>query len=187
MCLAKYNLVFNYHKPSDDNPFFSNNMEGMECFCLPDCSFPQYNTAMSMSKLTEGAEGVEDLTNIFLDVHFQNPAVVRYRTDVAYGWLDLVVAFGGIAGLCLGCSLLSAAELFYYLTIRLYRHYRLVHPKGSSLPTHKNGMQHKTAFFNMKQYGNHKQKTSPRTLQAISPTSLNMAYIPTTNSIRSYR
>jgi len=48
------------------------------------------------------------------------------------------VAFGGIAGLCLGFSLLSGAELFYYLTVGLYRHYRLVY--GARPPKHGYGI-----------------------------------------------
>lgn len=42
-----------------------------------------------------------------------------YRTDVTFGWLDLMVAFGGIAGLFLGCSILSGLEIVYYLMILL--------------------------------------------------------------------
>ena len=57
--------------------------------------------------------------NMTIDVHFQSGSLVRYRTDVTFGWLDLMVSFGGIAGLFLGCSILSGAEIFYYLTILL--------------------------------------------------------------------
>lgn len=52
--------------------------------------------------------------------------MVKYRTDITFGWLDLLVGFGGIAGLFLGCSILSGVECFYCLTIglwwELYRH-----------------------------------------------------------------
>lgn len=40
---------------------------------------------------------------------------MKYRTDITFGWLDLMVSFGGIAGLFLGCSVLSGIEIFYYL------------------------------------------------------------------------
>lgn len=40
---------------------------------------------------------------------------MRYRTYVNFGWLDLMVAFGGIAGLLLGCSILSGVEIVYYI------------------------------------------------------------------------
>lgn len=35
-----------------------------------------------------------------------------------FGWADLLVSFGGIAGLFLGFSLLSGAEIVYYFTMR---------------------------------------------------------------------
>lgn len=52
--------------------------------------------------------------------------MVKYRTDIKFGWMDLLVGFGGIAGLFLGCSILSGVECIYCLTIglcwELYRH-----------------------------------------------------------------
>lgn len=52
-----------------------------------------------------------------LDFHYQSASIVKYRTDVTFGWLDLMVSFGGIAGLFLGCSLLSGVEIVYYFII----------------------------------------------------------------------
>lgn len=52
-----------------------------------------------------------------LDFHYQSANIVKYRTDVTFGWLDLMVSFGGIAGLFLGCSILSGVEIVYYLII----------------------------------------------------------------------
>lgn len=52
-----------------------------------------------------------------VDFHFQTASIVKYRTDVTFGWLELLVAFGGIAGLFLGCSILSGVEIAYYLLV----------------------------------------------------------------------
>lgn len=69
--------------------------------------------------------------------------MIRYKRDVLFGWVDLfgkprtfppnnntrsatktifqiAVAFGGIAGLFLGFSLLSAVETIYYFTLRAF-------------------------------------------------------------------
>ena len=54
-----------------------------------------------------------------LDFHYQSASIVKYRTDVTFGWLDLMVSFGGIAGLFLGCSILSGVEIAYYIFIML--------------------------------------------------------------------
>lgn len=51
-----------------------------------------------------------------VDFHFQSANIVKYRTDVTFGWLDLMVSFGGIAGLFLGCSILSGVEIIYYIS-----------------------------------------------------------------------
>lgn len=55
--------------------------------------------------------------NLTLDFHYQSANLVKYRTDITFGWLDLMVSFGGIAGLFLGCSILSAVEIVYYLIL----------------------------------------------------------------------
>lgn len=55
--------------------------------------------------------------NISIDFHYQSASIVKYRTDVTFGALDLMVSFGGIAGLFLGCSLLSGVEIIFYLTL----------------------------------------------------------------------
>lgn len=52
-----------------------------------------------------------------VDFHFQTASIVKYRTDVTFGWMELLVAFGGIAGLFLGCSILSGVEIVYYLLL----------------------------------------------------------------------
>jgi len=57
--------------------------------------------------------------NMTVDFHFQTANIVKYRTDVTFGWLDLMVSFGGIAGLFLGCSILSGVEIVYYFSIVL--------------------------------------------------------------------
>lgn len=54
-----------------------------------------------------------------VDFHFQTASIVKYRTDVTFGWLDLMVSFGGIAGLFQGCSILSGAEIIFYIALAL--------------------------------------------------------------------
>lgn len=53
-----------------------------------------------------------------LEIEFVSLPMVRYKREVIFGWVDLLVAFGGIAGLFLGFSLLSGVEILYYFTIR---------------------------------------------------------------------
>ena len=68
----------------------------------------------------------EDQKNQFVDekdlsllhVYFKDKAVVQYNQDVIYTIEDLIAAFGGLAGLCTGLSLLSVAEFVYFFTLR---------------------------------------------------------------------
>ncbi|CAH2211271.1 jg27341 [Pararge aegeria aegeria] len=44
---------------------------------------------------------------------------MRYKRDVLFGFTDVLVAVGGMAGFFLGCSVLSFMEIVYFLTLRL--------------------------------------------------------------------
>ncbi|XP_056637722.1 sodium channel protein Nach [Diorhabda sublineata] len=45
---------------------------------------------------------------------------MRLRRDVIFGFTDLLVYIGGMAGLFLGCSFLSFMEIVYFFTLRLF-------------------------------------------------------------------
>lgn len=51
-------------------------------------------------------------------IEFLTWPIIRYKREVLFGWVDLLVSFGGIAGLFLGFSLLSGVEIIYYFTMR---------------------------------------------------------------------
>jgi hypothetical protein len=41
-----------------------------------------------------------------LHVYFKDITMIKYNMDVLYSIEDLIAAFGGLVGLCTGCSLL---------------------------------------------------------------------------------
>uniref|UniRef100_A0A6P7FJR7 Sodium channel protein Nach-like isoform X1 n=1 Tax=Diabrotica virgifera virgifera TaxID=50390 RepID=A0A6P7FJR7_DIAVI len=45
---------------------------------------------------------------------------MRLKRDVIFGFSDLLVYIGGMAGLFLGCSVLSFIEIVYFFTLRLF-------------------------------------------------------------------
>lgn len=57
-------------------------------------------------------------TDNYVNIEFLTWPIIRYKREVLFGWVDLLVSFGGIAGLFLGFSLLSGIEIIYYFTIR---------------------------------------------------------------------
>lgn len=56
----------------------------------------------------------------YVNVEFLTWPIIRYKREVLFGWVDLLVSFGGIAGLFLGFSLLSGVEIIYYFTLRTF-------------------------------------------------------------------
>ncbi|XP_071050746.1 sodium channel protein Nach [Onthophagus taurus] len=81
-----------------------------KCLCLLGCS----NTVYEVEKFNENLESTS------LETEFVSWPMVRYKREVLFGWVDLLVSFGGIAGLFLGFSLLSAVEIVYYFVIRAW-------------------------------------------------------------------
>lgn len=53
-----------------------------------------------------------------MNVEYLTWPIIRYKREVLFGWVDLLVSFGGIAGLFLGFSLLSGVEIIYYFSLR---------------------------------------------------------------------
>lgn len=56
----------------------------------------------------------------YVNIEFLTWPIIRYKREVLFGWVDLLVSFGGIAGLFLGFSLLSGVETIYYFTLRAW-------------------------------------------------------------------
>lgn len=113
LCLSKYNIILNAEKSKDDEP-------GVECSCLPECSRISYD--MELQPMYK--EHSINQNFILLDIHFAEDFTLKYRTDVTFNEMDLIVGFGGIVSLFLGSSLMSVIEIIYYSTIALFNQYR---------------------------------------------------------------
>ncbi|XP_053686817.1 sodium channel protein Nach-like [Sabethes cyaneus] len=104
---------------------------GMDCDCMPSCRFLNYNVQSISSKRQPGALnssyfGGRNVTNYAtLHVHFKDLYCVKYRREAFMTWDSLLAAFGGIFGLCMGGSVLSIVELFYYFTVKPCTLYKL--------------------------------------------------------------
>ncbi|KAJ1532259.1 hypothetical protein ONE63_000875 [Megalurothrips usitatus] len=85
--------------------------KNISCPCELGCM----HTVYEMEKLHEPPAEAEGSA---LEIGFVSWPMVRYKREVLFGWVDLLVAFGGIAGLFLGFSLLSGVEIIYYFTLR---------------------------------------------------------------------
>ncbi|CAF4816472.1 unnamed protein product [Pieris macdunnoughi] len=107
-CLAKHKDAL--YKLRD------NRGQKISCGCLPICEDVNYVIQSN------------DIQEWFLGTNLQwgiaSYPRMRYRRDIIFGFTDLLVAVGGMAGLFLGCSVLSFLEIIYFLTLRLFYYTR---------------------------------------------------------------
>jgi acid-sensing ion channel, other len=118
LCLIKFNDILNAEKPQNKNPFFDENEDGITCSCLPECSRIEYSLEISPIYDEKKIDG----NLLLIDVFYKSRVMMKYRTDVTFTGMELLVGFGGIVSLFLGCSVLSGAEIVYFSTIALFCH-----------------------------------------------------------------
>ncbi|KAL2750771.1 pickpocket protein 19-like isoform X1 [Vespula maculifrons] len=112
ICLAENNDIFNSYYLLQDKQIVDDK-PGMLCDCPPECEYYFYKPRLTVVPISRSKD-------IVVDIHFETQTSFRYKTDIVLTKLDLLVSFGGIIGLFLGGSLLSAVELIYYLLVLLY-------------------------------------------------------------------
>ncbi|KAJ3643261.1 hypothetical protein Zmor_025985 [Zophobas morio] len=83
-----------------------------DCFCLPNCNEVNY--------IVEDMDTRAWFLGSNLQWGLKEYPKMRLRRDIIFGFSDLLVYIGGMAGLFLGCSVLSFIEIIYFFTLRLY-------------------------------------------------------------------
>ncbi|XP_037049613.1 pickpocket protein 11-like [Bradysia coprophila] len=109
----------------------TNETLGMNCpHCLPSCSEERYGVQSIIAKrfdvdnLTSLHYSYKNLSNqVTLKIHFKDVTCLKYRRDIFMTWDGFLASFGGIFGLCLGGSLISFIEIFYFFSLKLYSSY----------------------------------------------------------------
>ncbi|TRY68216.1 hypothetical protein TCAL_16470 [Tigriopus californicus] len=113
----------------------------------------EYSVAKKLKKLTSNAtfslkkrqvfgerleKMLEDIT--LVHIYFKELGIVKYSRDQLYSVMDVIAAFGGIVGLCMGFSLLSGAELIYFFTLRMFvdRQKNIARSKNRGRPSRNN-------------------------------------------------
>ncbi|XP_030377204.1 pickpocket protein 19 [Scaptodrosophila lebanonensis] len=116
-CLGEHNNIFRYsHQPGEER-FVHSYHDGMVCKCFRNCYSLNYICDVRPSFLPPEVYG--NVSYVDVDAHYRFETLMVYRTSLVIGWVDLIVSFGGIAGLFLGCSLISGMELAYFLCIEV--------------------------------------------------------------------
>lgn len=111
MCLTKY------YKELSKLKVPGTNESGLDCDCLPSCTEPDYNVVGK--NLIEPEKELRARDTKFI---LGNRPYQRVIRQVARTQLDLVVAIGNCFGLCFGGSLLSIAEVIYYLCFKHWKY-----------------------------------------------------------------
>ncbi|KAH8413166.1 hypothetical protein KR009_008633 [Drosophila setifemur] len=93
------------------------------CGCLPDCQSNHYVSESTMGRLDMSYFANRPTYSnasdrILLHVFFSDLMSTRYRTDIFQNWLSALASFGGLLGLIMGFSIVTAFEFLYFLTFR---------------------------------------------------------------------
>ncbi|KAI5633480.1 amiloride-sensitive sodium channel domain-containing protein [Phthorimaea operculella] len=113
LCLKYCNCIPHFYRRIDELYKLQdqNTKKKINCGCYPNCDDVNYVIQSNV------------LQEWFLGTNLQWGIVtyprMRYRRDIIFGFTDVLVSVGGMAGLFLGCSVLSFMEIVYFLTLRL--------------------------------------------------------------------
>ncbi|XP_050099386.1 sodium channel protein Nach-like [Anopheles aquasalis] len=84
------------------------------------CELGCLNTVYDIEKYSKIIRTEEEQQEAQVTIEYLTWPIIRYKREVLFGWVDLLVSFGGIAGLFLGFSLLSGVEIMYFFTMRTF-------------------------------------------------------------------
>ncbi|XP_062131197.1 sodium channel protein Nach [Drosophila sulfurigaster albostrigata] len=108
------------------------NFKSVRCDqCLPNCydvtySTLSYKTDLNLHQFSVSNFYTPELLNndsFVLRVYLAKQVVPVIRKVTVMSWIGLLSDLGGIFNLCLGLSMISVVEFFYYCTFRLYKNY----------------------------------------------------------------
>ncbi|KOX71676.1 Sodium channel protein Nach [Melipona quadrifasciata] len=95
--------------PSKYSCLYHVNMDATQCSCWLSCDHASYD----VMQIQASPKSTNRIT-------LRNWPTALYKREMRFGYLDLLVSFGGIAGLFLGYSLIVNIEIGYYFTLRTY-------------------------------------------------------------------
>lgn len=111
--IAQRRLYKNIWKSCNKNLYFFTLYKLADLNCHISCDHTAYNCE-KIERTGVGSTGESS------EIRFLSWSDVRFRRSTRFGWLDLLVSFGGVAGCFLGYSIITSLEGFYYFTLRTY-------------------------------------------------------------------
>ncbi|CAI6359604.1 unnamed protein product [Macrosiphum euphorbiae] len=101
-----------------------NAQDFMNCSCPHPCSFVGYTTEIRNYAKDFLAHTQFPHAYTHIEVHYKERFAISYLRSMMYTTQDLLVTFGGMASLFLGCSLVSVVEIIYviYKSLIMLKH-----------------------------------------------------------------
>ncbi|KAK7874517.1 hypothetical protein R5R35_001598 [Gryllus longicercus] len=110
----------------------SGNKADHPCGCLPSCMEIQYHNDKSRTELdlelmnrylkqerpSSTEEDNDSRNRSIIFIYFKHSHYIPIRRIEVFGTTDLLASLGGVMGLCMGISLLSVIEFFYWMLVR---------------------------------------------------------------------
>ncbi|XP_030377205.1 pickpocket protein 19 [Scaptodrosophila lebanonensis] len=119
-CLAAHNGVLQNYEEVGERPYVHSSRPGMVCECMHNCHSLELLTDLRKSVLMPW-QFSNTTKAITFNIYYNRDEMLIYKTGLIYTWVDLLVSFGSICQLCLGCSLISLIELCYFGIIAVPR------------------------------------------------------------------
>ncbi|XP_058986548.1 pickpocket protein 19-like [Musca domestica] len=112
-CLYKHNDILLNMESFGEQQYVTFNKEGINCPCYFNCKSLNYFPDVHSDNLPD-VPADQNETELLLEVYFLSNTFKVYRTTAVYTFVDLMASFGGLAGLCIGCSLVGITEILFF-------------------------------------------------------------------------
>jgi Amiloride-sensitive sodium channel len=87
------------------------------CNCLPSCNSIDYNIEVRYEDFRQQNDSAKEHSS--MTIYFADDEFIVLRRYASYELVNFVSHIGGLLGLFLGVSVLTAVEVFYFFVIRL--------------------------------------------------------------------
>ncbi|XP_065356445.1 pickpocket protein 19-like [Calliphora vicina] len=136
-CLFYHNDKLQYFEQIGESKYVSEYFpDVMKCTCYYNCKSLTYITKVTTAYMNN-MEAEFNNSYIDLSLFYQQEFIVAFLTTVLYTWTDLMASFGGLAGLCIGCSLISLVEFAYFFLVDIPRKTMLYYKMKKRLRLHR--------------------------------------------------
>ncbi|XP_073821637.1 pickpocket protein 19-like [Musca autumnalis] len=112
-CLYQHNDVLLNIEQVGEQEYVAYHESGMSCPCFFNCESLSFFPDVHSDNLPNVPLDQNE-TEILMEVYFLWDYIKVYRTTAIYTLVDLMASFGGLAGLCMGCSLVGITEILFF-------------------------------------------------------------------------